>query len=152
MFVHEFFSKLKSHKTVHEIYLAQRLNNAKGISKLSAIGFGHLGSFDFAGVTFISYRSSIGNYNVKAKTGTKQAMGIKPDECRFFPVNVPGVFQKTFAPGEGLDVVNTFGKPLYTVLVMDKERNTWVRPGVYSYPLFICTCPEMLFKAVVKAQ
>ncbi|WP_208541309.1 major capsid protein [Bartonella capreoli] len=148
----EFFSKLKNHKTVRETYLntplAQTLNSPKGIATPGAIGSGSFGSFDFAGVTFINYRN-IGNYNVKAKAGTKQAIGIKPNECRFFPVNAPGVFQKTFAPGESWEFVNTVGKPLYTTLTIDREHNAWVRPEVYSYPLFICTRPEMLFKAVV---
>ncbi len=141
---HEFFSKLKSHKTIREIYLAQKLNSAKGISALDAIGFGHLDSLDFAGVTFINYRS-IYNYNAGSQQGTKRALGIKPNECQFVPVNAPGVFQKTFAPGESMEFANT-------VLIVDRERNAWVKPEVYSYPLFICTRPEMLFKAVAKAQ
>ncbi|WP_208431686.1 major capsid protein [Bartonella schoenbuchensis] len=148
---HEFFSKLKNHKTVHEIYLAQRLNSAKDIAIPGAIGSGSFGSFDFAGVTFINCHN-IYNYNVDTQSNAERSIGIKPDECRFFPVNVPGVFQKTFAPGESWDVVNTVGKPLYMMLIVDRERNAWVKPEVYSYPLFICTRPEMLFKATVKAQ
>ncbi|WP_343358219.1 major capsid protein [Bartonella schoenbuchensis] len=152
---HEFFSKLKSHKTIRETFLntslAQILNSPGGVATPGAIGSGSFGSFDFAGVTFINYRS-IYNYNAGSKRGTKRALGIKPDECQFVPVNAPGVFQKTFSPGESMEFVNTIGKPLYTVLVTDKERNAWVRPEVYSYPLFICTRPEMLFKATVKAQ
>ncbi|OPB30046.1 major capsid protein [Bartonella sp. WD12.1] len=148
---YEFFSKLKNHKTVREIYLAQRLNSAKGISELGAIGFGFFDSFDFAGVTFINCRN-IGNYNVDTKSNAERSIGIKPDECQFVPVNVPGVFQKTFAPGESWEFANRIGKSLYTMLIVDRERNAWVRPEVYSYPLFICTRPEMLFKAVVKAQ
>ncbi|WP_375643697.1 MULTISPECIES: major capsid protein, partial [unclassified Bartonella] len=151
----EFFSKLKNHKTIRETYLntalAQTLNSAGGVATPSALGSGSFGSFDFAGVTFINYRS-IHNYNVSAKAGTKRAIGIKPDECQFFPVDAPGVFQKTFAPGESLDFANTVGKPLYTMLIVDHDRNAWVKPEVYSYPLYICTRPEMLFKAVIGAK
>ncbi|AGF74832.1 phage protein [Bartonella australis AUST/NH1] len=148
----EFFSKFKNHKAIRETYLntalAQTLNSAGGIATPSAIGSGSFGSFNFAGVTFINYRS-IHNYNVSAKAGTKRAIGIKPDECQFFPADAPGVFQKTFSPGESLDFVNTVGKPLYTILIADHERNAWVKPEVYSYPLYICTRPEMLFKATI---
>uniref|UniRef100_UPI0035D12628 major capsid protein n=1 Tax=Bartonella sp. AA33NXGY TaxID=3243433 RepID=UPI0035D12628 len=122
-----------------------------GVATPSSIGSGSFGSFDFAGVTFINYRS-IHNYNVNAKAGTKRAIGIKPDECQFLPANAPGVFQKTFAPGESLDFANTVGKPLYTMLIVDHDRNAWVKPEVYSYPLYICTRPEMLFKAVIGAK
>ncbi|WP_375689914.1 major capsid protein, partial [Bartonella sp. AP57NXGY] len=63
----EFFSKLKNHKTIRETYLntalAQTLNSAGGVATPSSIGSGSFGSFDFAGVTFINYRS-IHNYNV----------------------------------------------------------------------------------------
>ncbi|WP_375654644.1 MULTISPECIES: major capsid protein [unclassified Bartonella] len=151
----EFFSKLKNHKTIRETYLntalAQTLNSAGGVATPSSIGSGSFGSFDFAGVTFINYRS-IHNYNVSAKAGTKRAIGIKPDECQFFPVDAPGVFQKTFAPGESLDFANTVGRPLYTMLIVDHDRNAWVKRRVYSYPLYICTRPEMLFKAVIGAK
>ncbi|WP_317993610.1 major capsid protein [Bartonella gliris] len=151
----EFFSKLKNHKTIRETYLntalAQTLNSAGGVATPSAIGSGSFGSFDFAGVTFINYRS-IHNYNVSAKAGTKRAIGIKPDECQFFPVDAPGVFQKTFAPAETENFSHTIGKPLYTILIPDPDYNTWAELVVYSYPLYICTRPEMLFKAVIGAK
>ncbi|WP_273789893.1 major capsid protein [Bartonella sp. ML70XJBT] len=147
----EFFSKLKNHKTVRETYLntalAQTLNSAGGVATPSAIGSGSFGSFDFAGVTFINYRS-VHNYNVSAKAGTKRAIGIKPDECQFFPANAPGVFQKTFAPAETENFSHTIGKSLYNILIPDPDHNTWAKLAVYSYPLYICTRPEMLFKAV----
>ncbi|EJF74308.1 hypothetical protein MCO_01924 [Bartonella sp. DB5-6] len=151
----EFFSKLKNHKTIRETYLntafSQILNSAGGVATPTALSSGSFGSFDFAGVTFINYRS-IYNYNVSAKAGTKRAIGIKPDECQFFPANAPGVFQKTFSPAESLDFVNTVGKPLYATLVPDHECNTWAKLSLYSYPLYICTRPEMLFKAVIGAK
>ncbi len=147
----EFFSKLKNHKTVRETYLnttlAQTLNNARGVATPSDIGSGSFGSFDFAGVTFINYRS-VHNYNVSAKAGTKRAIGIKPDECQFFPANALGVFQKAFAPAETENFSHTIGKSLYIILIPDPDHNTWAKLVVYSYPLYICTRPEMLFKAV----
>lgn len=147
----EFFSKLKNHKTIRETYLntalAQTLNSAGGVATPSAIGSESFGSFDFAGVTFINYRS-VYNDNVSAKAGTKRAIGIKPDECQFFPANAPSVFQKAFAPAETENFSHTIGKSLYTILIPDTDHNTWAKLVVYSYPLYICTRPEMLFKAV----
>ncbi|OPB29835.1 major capsid protein [Bartonella sp. WD12.1] len=151
----EFFFKLKNHKTIRETYLntslAQTLNSTAGIATPGAIELGSFGSFDFAGATFVNY-CNIHDYNMNTKSKTKRSIGIKPDECQFVPVNVPGVFQKTFAPGESWKVVNTVGKPLYPTLVIDRDNDAWVRAEVYSYPLFICARPEMLFKATVKAQ
>ncbi|UNF44117.1 major capsid protein [Bartonella krasnovii] len=147
----EFFSKLKNHKTVRETYLntalAQTLNSAGGVATSSAIGSGSFGSFDFAGATFINYRS-VHNYNVSAKAGTNRAIGIKPNECQYFPINAPSVFQKTFAPAETENFSHTIGKSLYNILIPDTDHNTWAKLVVYSYPLYICTRPEMLFKAV----
>ncbi|WP_375610729.1 MULTISPECIES: major capsid protein [unclassified Bartonella] len=152
---HEFFSKLKNHKTIRETYLntafSQTLNSAGDVATPSAIGSGSFSSFDFAGVTFINYRS-VHNYNVSANVGTKRAIGIKPDECQFFPANAPGVFQKAFAPAEIENFSHTIGKPLYTVLIPDSGYNTWAKLVVCSYPLYICTRPEMLFKAVIGAK
>ncbi|WP_192871161.1 major capsid protein, partial [Bartonella bovis] len=120
-------------------------------TKPGAVELGSFESFDFAGATFVNY-CNIHDYNMNTKSNTGRSIGIKPNECQFVPVNVPGVFQKTFAPGESWEFANTVGKPLYKMLIVDRELNAWVRPEVYSYPLFICTHPEMLFKAVVKAK
>ncbi|WP_208436551.1 major capsid protein, partial [Bartonella vinsonii] len=127
----ECVSKLKNHRANRETYLntalAQTLNSARGVATPSALGSGSFRSFDFAGVTFINYRS-IHSYNVSAKAGTKRAIGIKPDERQFFPVDAPGVFQKPFAPGESLDFDDTVGNPLYTMLIVGHDRNAWVKP------------------------
>ncbi|MDZ3838713.1 MAG: major capsid protein [Rhodospirillales bacterium] len=39
------------------------------------------------------------------------------------------------------------GLDLYAMTIPDRERNAWVKVEVYSYPLFICTRPEMLQRA-----
>nr|WP_244428353.1 major capsid protein [Bartonella bovis] len=57
---------------------------------------------------------------MNTKSNAERSIGIKPNECQFVPVNVPGVFQKTFAPGESMKFVNTVGKPLYPTLVIDR--------------------------------
>jgi len=47
--------------------------------------------------------------------------------------------------------VNTSGQDVYALIVIDKERQAWARPEVYSYPLFMCTRPGMLQRGKRKA-
>ncbi|WP_208541249.1 MULTISPECIES: major capsid protein [Bartonella] len=150
----EFFFKLKNHKAIRDTYLntpsARILKNTAGITMPGTIESGSFKSFDFAGATFINY-CNIHDYNMNTNS-SKRSIGIKPDQCQFVPVNVPGAFQKTFSPDKGMEFVNTVGKPLYTRLIVDRESATWAKLEVCSYPLFVCARPEMLFKAVVRAK
>ncbi|QKC89996.1 major capsid protein [Mesorhizobium sp. NZP2234] len=149
-----FFDKLTRHKLVREVYLntsqAQALNRAFGVATQSVIASGSYATFDFGGIMFINYRGT-DDFSDAAAPGTKQGLGIRSTKCKFFPMGAPDVFQKAFAPGEAFDMVNTLGRPLYAMMIRDKDRNFWVRPEVYSYPLYICTRPEMLLTAKEKA-
>jgi len=149
----EFFDGLTHHKSVRETYLntinAQNLNQAFGVATQSALQTGSFANFAYGGITFINYRG-VDNYDEKAAKGTQRAIGIKPKEAQFLPVNTEGVFQKAFAPLESFDFANTLGRPLYSMLIRDEERNFWIRPEVYSYPLFICTRPELLMKGIAQ--
>ncbi|WP_127076010.1 major capsid protein [Rhodomicrobium lacus] len=142
-----FFDKLTNHKKVRETYLntaqAQTLNRAFGVATQSALQAGSYAVFDYGGITFVNYRG-VDTFDDGAAKGTRNAIGIGKEKAKFLPVNAPGVFQKAFAPGEAFDMVNTIGRPLYQMLIRDEKRNFWVRPEVYSYPLFICTRPDML--------
>jgi len=148
----EFFDALTHHKSIRETYLntlqAQNLNQAFGVATQSVLQSGSFANFSYGGITFINYRG-VDDYDEKAAKGTQRAIGIKPKEAQFLPVGARGVFQKAFAPLESFEFANTLGRPLYSMLIRDEERNFWVRPEVYSYPLFICTRPEMLVKGVV---
>jgi hypothetical protein len=46
---------------------------------------------------------------------------------------------------ESFDFVNTPGKDMYVLPIFDRDRNMWWRQEVYSYPLFICKRPEVLY-------
>ncbi|WP_455475344.1 major capsid protein [Bartonella sp. B17] len=146
-----FFDKLTSHKMVRETYLnttqAQNLNRAFGVATESPVGTGSFAYFYYGGIFFYNYHS-IDDYDETAKEGTKLALGVKPNEAHFVPVNVDGVFQKIFAPGESWSHVNEIGLSLYSTMVHDLDREFWVQPEVFSYPLFICLRPEMLMKGV----
>ncbi len=102
-------------------------------------------AFSFGGITFHNYRGA-DNFSDSGTSGTA-AFGVKSTEAKFFPVGAPGVFQVAYSPLESMDYVNTPGMPVYGMIVTDKDRGFWARPEVYSYPLFMCTRPEMLQKA-----
>jgi len=149
----EFFDRLTNHKMVRETYLntlsAQNLNQAFGVATQAALQSGSYASFPYGGITFINYRG-VDDYDAAAQKGTQRAIGIRPNEVQFVPVGAHGVFQKAFSPMESFDFANTIGRPLYSMMIRDEERNFWVRPEVYSYPIFICTRPEMLMKGVAQ--
>jgi hypothetical protein len=91
--------------------------------------------FFFGGIFWHNYRGSDDNITV----------AVPADKAKFFPVKAPGVFKRALAPGEGFDEVNTRGKPSYVYRDLDpSEEKTWVRFKHKSFPLHICTRPEML--------
>lgn len=92
-------------------------------------------AFRFGGIDWFNYRGS----------DDATTIAVPTDKCKFFPVGAPGVFQTAYAPGETFDWVNTPGKPQYVIPINDKDRNAWWKMEVYSYPLFVCTRPEVLY-------
>lgn len=150
-----FFDKLTGHKTVRETYLnrdkADELNRFFGIATGAPDSFraGSYATFDYGGIFFINYRGADA-FDEDAAEGAETglaSLGIQSKRCKFFPVGAPGIFQKAFAPGESWEWANTLGRELYSLMIRDDKRNFWVRPEVYSYPLYICTRPEMLLRA-----
>lgn len=71
-------------------------------------------------------------------------ISVPSNKVKFFPRNAPGVFQKVWAPGESFEWINTLGKPEYVRIIPDRDRNEWVKAEMTSYPLHICTRPEVL--------
>lgn len=126
-----FFDAFVTHPMVERIYLNQP--QAAALSENQAWR-----AFYFGKIYWHNYRGTDDNTTLKVAT----------DEAKFFPVGAAGVFQAVFSPGEMMHYANTLGLPLYSLIVPDLQRNMWARPEVYSYPLFICTRPEVLLKAV----
>ncbi|PXW23404.1 major capsid protein [Paraburkholderia caballeronis] len=91
-------------------------------------------TFKFAGVYWMNYRGSDDNTTIK----------VPDDKVKFFPVGAPGIFRRALAPGESFEWVNTPGKPTYVIPIFDRDRNSWWKMEAYSYPLHICTRPEVL--------
>jgi hypothetical protein len=127
-----FWDDLTAHKEVRETYLnqvgAQELRNGVGTA---------FGMLTYGNIVFVNYRG----------TDDGTTVAVNTDKCKFFPVNAPGVFECAYAPAEFFPFVNTPGQDVYAVMVMDADRQAWVRPELYSYPLHYCTRPKMLQRA-----
>jgi len=78
-------------------------------------------------------------------------ISIPSNKARFFPVGAPGVFQRGLSPSDSFEFVNTLGKPEYANIIPDRDRNEWVKLELTSYPLHICTRPDMLFEGTMDA-
>lgn len=125
-----FFDDLVNHKQIKETKLgnerAPALENIEGYS-----------SIEIEGITFINYRG----------TDDGSTLSIPTDKAKFFPIGANGAFQVGYAPAEFFPYVNQRGQEKYGMIIADKDRDAWRRPEIYSYPLFICTRPEMLLRA-----
>jgi hypothetical protein len=125
----DFWDALTTHQDVLKTYF--NWEAAKELRQGGAYA-----SMAFGDIDWLNYRGS--NDNTTIAVGT--------DKVKFFPVNAPGVFERALAPGESFEWVNTPGKPIYVLPIMDRDRNTFWRQEAYSYPLHICTRPEMLLR------
>jgi len=127
-----FFDKLVNHPQIKETKLgtekAPTLENVEGYS-----------SIEIEGIVFINYRGT--------DDGSKMAIGT--EKARFFPIGARGAFQVGWAPAsEFKPYLNKRGQEYYGLLLTDNSgRDEWDRIEIYSYPLFICTRPEMLLRA-----
>lgn len=95
----------------------------------------------FADIYWFNYRGS----------DDASTIAIPADKVKFFPVAAPGVFRRILAPGESIEWVNTLGRPLYSRIIPDLLRNEFAKPEVSSYPLHICTRPEVLYSGRAEA-
>lgn len=130
-----FFDLLVNHPQIKETKLGtERAVSLEGIEGYSSI--------EIEGIVFINYRGT--------DDGTTLAIGS--EKARFFPIGARGAFQVGWAPAnEFKPYLNQAGREHYGLLLADTSgRDAWDRTEVYSYPLFICTRPEMLQRA--KAQ
>lgn len=124
-----FFDQFTTHNDVRVTYknwqAAEALRSADVFS-----------GFRFGEIEWVNYRGTDDNSTV--------AIGV--GDVKFIVMGVPGLYRRVNGPGETLDTVNTIGKEMYSMLVRDLQRNMWVQPEVYAYPLHICTRPEVLLR------
>jgi hypothetical protein len=122
-----FWDDLTAHSEVRQTYL----NTQQAAALREGIAWE---TFNYGGITWTNYRG----------TDDGSTIAVGTDKAKFFPVGAPGVFQVAMSPGESFDVVNTPGRPVYGMIVPDRDRNMFASIEAYSYPLYICTRPLML--------
>lgn len=126
-----FFKNLIAHTEVRATYLqTQAAGDLR--SAYVAPGGQSFGSFDFGGITWESYRGSVG--------GTSY---VDDDKCHIFPVGVPGLFRTYYAPADYIETVNTRGQRLYTKQY-DMPNGKGVHLDTQMNALDICTRPKAL--------
>lgn len=123
----DFYDALISHASVKTTF--QNWNAATELRK--DISFD---TFYFGGIFFHNYRG----------TDDNSTLAIPVGRAIFFPVKAPEVFQVAYGPAEFEPWVNTLGQEMYALTIPDRDRNAHVTMEMYSYPLYICTRPEML--------
>lgn len=130
-----FFDMLVNHAQIKETKLgterAPTLENIDGYS-----------SIEIEGIVFINYRG----------TDDGSTIAIGAEKARFFPIGARNAFQVAWAPAsEFKPYLNKRGQEFYGLILADNSgRDEWDRVELYSYPLFICTRPEMLLRAKAK--
>ena len=97
--------------------------------------------FEFAGVLFVHYRGT--------DDGSK--ISIPTNKAKFFPVGVPGMWQHIMGPmNESMPLLNQPGRRYYPFLEKDKsEKQQWVQPEIYSYPLFLNARPDLVLTGTI---
>lgn len=124
-----FYDDFTSHPEVEKTYL-----NWNAASELRA---GEVfGAFRWGEIEWVNYQGTDDNSTV----------AIGTDKVQFIVQGVPGLFRRINSPGEDMETANTIGRDIYSILVRDLQRNQWVQPEVYAYPLHICTRPEVLLR------
>ena len=123
----EFYDNLISHPNVEKFYI--QWSAAEGLRNT-----GPFESFRFGGITFHNYRGTDDNSTV----------AVSPRKARFFPTGARDVFKEAMGPAEFGPYMNTLGRDVYALNVVDQQRQAWAKGEVYSYPLFLCQRPEVL--------
>ncbi|MEA3044571.1 MAG: hypothetical protein QOH47_2409 [Sphingomonadales bacterium] len=129
-----FYDYLTSHADVHKIWLAQQAR-ADELQQTNIYGKFSYGNVDW--------------YNYRGATVGGTAVGVHTDKAVIFPVGLPGMFRHIMGPGESIDELGSEGQEMYPGIVRDLQRNWWVQPELYAYPLFLNTRPDLVLTAVV---
>lgn len=126
-----FYDQFTAHPEVRATYTnweaAQALRGSVGEA---------FGTFSFGEMEWHNYQGTDDNSTV----------AIGATKAKLVVLNAPGLYKRFNGPGEDLDTVNTVGLPMYANLIRDTKRNQWVQPEIFSYPLHICTRPEVLLR------
>jgi hypothetical protein len=131
-----FWRDLIAHSEIQKLWELQTLyGDQTGLSSLLDLPGNNM--IDYGGITFVRYWG----------TDDDSTVAVSSNLCKFFPMGGRGIFQVAYSPLESFGFANTPGRERYALIVRDTDRDMWVRPEVYSYPLHICTRPKMLQRA-----
>lgn len=122
----DFFDELIDHADVRDAYA--RYQDGAALRDDPRAGF------QFAGITFVEYRGSVGDTKFLAA-----------DDCYAFPTGTDN-FIARFGPADFLDSVNNNGVPLFAKIAQDAEFQRYARLHVQSNPLFLNTNPGAVVK------
>lgn len=126
-----FFDLLIDHPDVKRTYE----NWAAAAELRSNIAFQ---AFPYGGIMWHNYRG----------TDDLSTIVVPDGEALFFPVNAIDVFKKFMAPAdEFMPFVGTKGQDVYAMNIVDDDRQAWTKGELYSYPLYMCTKPQVLRRA-----
>mgnify|MGYP000863861149 CR=1 FL=1 len=125
-----FYDLLLNHKQIKETRLVDG-NRASSLEDIEGYS-----SIEIEGITFINYRG----------TDDGSTISIDTAKAKFFPINARGAFKVGFSPAnEFKPYLNQRAREYYGLMLADTSgREAWDRVEIYSYPLFICTRPEMI--------
>lgn len=128
-----FWFKLTGHPAVEKTYLNQAAAAELREEQL-------WDNFVFAGVTWWHYRG----------TDDGSTIAISTNKAKVFPVGVKGMFQHIMGPcNEMFETMNQDGRRYYPLIVRDKDRDQWVQPEIYAYPMFFNGRPDLVLTATV---
>lgn len=96
------------------------------------------------GATFDTFTFGEMEWHNYQGTDDNSTVAIGTTKAKLIVLGVPGLYQRYTGCGEEEELVNTIGRPIYSQLVRDPKRNQWVQPEIFSYPLHMCTRPEVL--------
>lgn len=128
---HGFYDKLRRHPKVLETF-KYIVNGGEAMQRNEIRR-----SFDWADIRWYDWKQT-----------RNSPLAVGENEVRFVLRNANGMFGVAFAPGESLDTVNQPGQDVYSIIVRDTERNFWVQPELYSYPLHYCRRPDLLLRGI----
>lgn len=121
-----FYDKISTHAETRTAY--ERAQEGAFLREGAAV----YDRFTYGGIVWENYRGAV--------NGTPF---IAADECRFFPVAVPGLFRNWYAPADYMSTVNTIGLPRYAKVIPDRDDKGAATQS-QSNPLPICTIPAVL--------
>lgn len=124
-----FFDQFTRHPEVRETYLNWQAAASLRDSKVFS-------TFRFGDMEWHNYQGTDDNSTV----------AIPATEAKLVVRGVPGLFRRVNGPHDSMQYANTMGQRYYANLIRDRDRDMWVQPEIYAYPLHICTRPEVLLR------